>query len=98
MVVETIKLPLPRSRDESLPIFSTFEADNDSLDVPRRSHPHADACRLPTDLVFDQLLPICHWAKEEVMTEQDWLALGVTLFVMAIIGLILWLGLTGAFS
>jgi hypothetical protein len=32
------------------------------------------------------------------MTEQDWLALGVTLFVMSIIGLILWLGLTGAFS
>ena len=29
------------------------------------------------------------------MTEQDWLALGVTLFVMATIGLILWLGLTG---
>lgn len=32
------------------------------------------------------------------MTEQDWLALGVTIFVMSIIGLILWLGLTGAFS
>ena len=32
------------------------------------------------------------------MTEQDWLALGVTVFVMSIIGLILWLGLTGAFS
>jgi hypothetical protein len=32
------------------------------------------------------------------MTEHDWLALGVTLFVMSIIGLILWLGLTGAFS
>jgi hypothetical protein len=32
------------------------------------------------------------------MTEQDWLALGVTLFVMSMIGLILWLGLTGAFS
>lgn len=32
------------------------------------------------------------------MTEQDWLAMGVTLFVMATIGLILYLGLTGAFS
>jgi hypothetical protein len=32
------------------------------------------------------------------MTEQDWLALGVTLFVMTVIGLILWLGLTGALS
>ena len=32
------------------------------------------------------------------MTEQDWLALGVTFFVMSIIGLILLLGLTGAFS
>ena len=32
------------------------------------------------------------------MTEQDWLALGVTLFVMATIGLILWLGLTGGLS
>ncbi len=32
------------------------------------------------------------------MTEHDWLALGVTLFVMSIIGLILWLGLTGALS
>jgi hypothetical protein len=32
------------------------------------------------------------------MTEQDWLALGVTLFVMSMIGLILWMGLTGAFS
>lgn len=29
------------------------------------------------------------------MTEQDWLALGVTLFVMSVIGLILFLGLTG---
>ncbi len=29
------------------------------------------------------------------MTEHDWLALGVTLFVMAIIGLLLALGLTG---
>jgi len=36
--------------------------------------------------------------KEEIMTEQDWLALGVTLFVMSIIGLILWLGLTGMLS
>ena len=32
------------------------------------------------------------------MTEQDWMALGVTIFVMSIIGLILWLGLTGALS
>ena len=32
------------------------------------------------------------------MSEHDWLALGVTLFVMSIIGLILWLGLTGALS
>ncbi len=32
------------------------------------------------------------------MTEQDWLALGVTLFVMSIIGLILFLGLTGYLS
>jgi hypothetical protein len=32
------------------------------------------------------------------MNEGDWLALGVTLFVMGIIGLILWLGLTGAMS
>jgi hypothetical protein len=32
------------------------------------------------------------------MTEQDWLALGVTLFVMSIIGLIAYLGLTGGFS
>jgi len=32
------------------------------------------------------------------MTEQDWLALGVTLFVMSIIGLILWLGLSGFLS
>ena len=32
------------------------------------------------------------------MTEQDWLALGVTLFVMSIIGLILWLGLSGLLS
>ena len=32
------------------------------------------------------------------MTEHDWYALGVTLFVMAIIGLILWLGLTGQLS
>jgi hypothetical protein len=32
------------------------------------------------------------------MTEQDWLALGVTLFVMSVIGLILWLGLGGFLS
>jgi hypothetical protein len=32
------------------------------------------------------------------MTEQDWLALGVTLFVMTVIGLILWLGLGGFLS
>ena len=32
------------------------------------------------------------------MNEQDWLALGVTLFVMATIGLILFLGLTGIFA
>jgi hypothetical protein len=35
---------------------------------------------------------------EEIMNEQDWMALGVTLFVMAVIGLILFLGLTGAFT
>ncbi len=32
------------------------------------------------------------------MTEQDWLAIGVTLFVMLVIGSIMLLGLTGAFS
>lgn len=32
------------------------------------------------------------------MNENDWLALGVTLFVMGIIGLILYLGLTGVFA
>jgi hypothetical protein len=32
------------------------------------------------------------------MNEQDWLALGVTLFVLSIIGLLLLLGLTGALS
>lgn len=32
------------------------------------------------------------------MNEEDWMALGVTLFVMGVIGLILWLGLTGAMS
>ena len=32
------------------------------------------------------------------MTEKDWLALGVTLFVMTVIGLILWLGLGGFLS
>jgi hypothetical protein len=32
------------------------------------------------------------------MEEEDWMALGVTLFVMAVIGLILWLSLTGAMS
>ncbi len=32
------------------------------------------------------------------MTEQDWLALGVTLFVMSVVGLILWLGLGGFLS
>ena len=36
--------------------------------------------------------------KEDVMDEQDWLALGVTLFVMGTIGLILFLGLTGIFA
>jgi hypothetical protein len=32
------------------------------------------------------------------MNEQDWLALGVTLFVLAVIGSILFLGLSGAFT
>ena len=32
------------------------------------------------------------------MTEKDWIALGVTLFVMGTIGLILWLGLSGVFA
>jgi len=32
------------------------------------------------------------------MNEEDWMALGVTLFVMGTIGLILWLGLTGSLS
>ena len=32
------------------------------------------------------------------MNEQDWIALGVTLFVMAAIGLILFLGLSGIFA
>ena len=32
------------------------------------------------------------------MNEQDWLAMGVTLFVMGVIGLILYLGLSGAFT
>jgi hypothetical protein len=35
---------------------------------------------------------------EEIVNEQDWIALGVTLFVMAVIGLIMFLGLTGAFT
>jgi hypothetical protein len=35
---------------------------------------------------------------EEIVNEQDWIALGVTLFVMAVIGTILFLGLTGAFT
>lgn len=32
------------------------------------------------------------------MNEQDWLAMGVTLFVMGVIGLILYLGLSGVFT
>ena len=32
------------------------------------------------------------------MNEHDWLALGVTLFVLGTIGLILFLGLTGVFA
>jgi hypothetical protein len=32
------------------------------------------------------------------MNEQDWMALGVTLFVMTVIGLILYLGISGAFT
>ena len=44
------------------------------------------------------MLPGAPRKKEEVMSEQDWLALGVTLFVMSIIGLILFLGLTGMLS
>ena len=32
------------------------------------------------------------------MKEDEWIGLGVTLFVMAVIGLILYLGLTGAFT
>jgi hypothetical protein len=35
---------------------------------------------------------------EETVNEQDWIALGVIIFVMGAIGLILFLGLTGAFS
>ena len=31
------------------------------------------------------------------MMEEDWLALGVTLFILITIGLILFLGLTGVF-
>jgi hypothetical protein len=36
--------------------------------------------------------------KEENMKEDDWVALGVTLFVIVMIGLICLLGLTGFFS
>jgi hypothetical protein len=32
------------------------------------------------------------------MKEEDWMALGVTLFVMGVIGLILYFGLSGAFT
>jgi hypothetical protein len=50
------------------------------------------------DSLSDHLLPVDPERKEDIMSEQDWLALGVTLFVMGAIGLILWLGLTGIFA
>jgi hypothetical protein len=32
------------------------------------------------------------------MNEQDWMALGVTFFVLTVIGAILYLGISGAFT